>query len=84
MVRWLRLRASTAEGMGSIPGQGTKIPEAVWPKNPQNLFSHSLEARVQNQGAGRAMLPAKALGGESLHCLLQLLVVPGIPWLLAR
>ena len=26
MVQWLRLRAPTARGMGSIPGQGTKIP----------------------------------------------------------
>ena len=29
-VQWLRLRASTARGMGSIPGQGTKIPHATW------------------------------------------------------
>ena len=27
-VQWLRLRASTAGGAGSIPGQGTKIPRA--------------------------------------------------------
>ena len=26
MVQWLRLRASTAGGTGSIPGRGTKIP----------------------------------------------------------
>ena len=25
-VQWLGLRASTAEGPGQIPGQGTKIP----------------------------------------------------------
>ena len=30
VVQWLRLHASTAEGLGSIPGQGTKIPHAVW------------------------------------------------------
>ena len=29
MVQWLRLRASTAGGMGSIPGRGTEIPHAV-------------------------------------------------------
>ena len=29
VVQWLRLRASTAGGTGSIPGQGTKIPHAV-------------------------------------------------------
>ena len=26
MVQWLRLHASNAEGPGSNPGQGTKIP----------------------------------------------------------
>ena len=30
MVRWLRLHAFSAEGSGSIPGQGTKIPQAMW------------------------------------------------------
>ena len=32
MVQWLRLCASTAGGMGLIPGQGTmnKIPNAKW------------------------------------------------------
>ena len=29
-VWWLRLRASTAGGAGSIPGWGTKILHAVW------------------------------------------------------
>ena len=29
MVQWLRLRAFTAEGAGSIPGQETKISQAV-------------------------------------------------------
>ena len=28
--QWLRLHAPKAEGMGSIPGQITKIPCAVW------------------------------------------------------
>ena len=30
MVQWLRLCASTAEGMGLISGQGTKILHAAW------------------------------------------------------
>ena len=30
MVQWLRLHASTAEGLGSSPGQVTKIPHAIW------------------------------------------------------
>ena len=29
VVQWLRLRASTAGGLGSIPGQGTKTPHAA-------------------------------------------------------
>ena len=29
MVQWLGLRAFTAEGPGSVPGQGTKIPQAA-------------------------------------------------------
>ena len=29
MVQWLTLHTSNAEGTGSIPGQGTKIPHAV-------------------------------------------------------
>ena len=28
-VQWLRLRAFTAVGLGLMPGQGTKIPQAV-------------------------------------------------------
>ena len=32
LVQWLRLLASTAGGMGLIPGQGTKIPHILQPK----------------------------------------------------
>ena len=30
VFQWLRLCTSTAGGMGSIPGQGTKIPHSAW------------------------------------------------------
>ena len=30
VVQGLRLHASNSSAMGSIPGQGTKIPQAVW------------------------------------------------------
>ena len=30
MVQWLRLRTPEAGDMGSIPGRGTKIPQAAW------------------------------------------------------
>ena len=35
-VQWLRLCISTAGGMGSIPGGGTKIPHAAWRDQNQN------------------------------------------------
>ena len=43
VIQWLRLHASNAAGMGSIPAQGTKISDAVQrcqktkQKNPRNL-----------------------------------------------
>ena len=30
VVRWLGLHTFTAEGVGSIPGQGTKILQVMW------------------------------------------------------
>ena len=30
VVQWLRLSASTAGGVGSVPGQGTRILPAAW------------------------------------------------------
>ena len=30
VVQWLGLCAFTAEGLGSIPDRGTKIPQAAW------------------------------------------------------
>ena len=36
VVQWLRLCASNAGGVGSIPGQGAKIPYASWPKKPKH------------------------------------------------
>ena len=30
VVQWLRLSPPNAQGTGSIPGQGTKIPHAAW------------------------------------------------------
>ena len=34
-VQWLGLRAFTVKGPGSIPGEGTEIPQAAQPKNKQ-------------------------------------------------
>ena len=44
-AQWLRLHTSIAGGMGSIPGQGTKIPNAtVWcgQKEKQNKQTKKL------------------------------------------
>ena len=30
VVQWLGLHALTAKGLCTIPGQGTKIPQAAW------------------------------------------------------
>ena len=40
MVQWLRLCASTAGGVGSVPGQGTKTPTChmTWPKKKKRNF----------------------------------------------
>ena len=35
-VQWLRLRASISESVGSIPGQGSKIPHTM--KHGQKLL----------------------------------------------
>ena len=35
-VQWLGLQAFTAKGPGSIPGRGTKIPQAVWHSQKKN------------------------------------------------
>ena len=36
--KYLHIYAFTAEGRGSIPGRGTKIPQAVW--HAQEILLH--------------------------------------------
>ena len=46
VVQWLRLHAPNAGGTGSIPGQGTKIPQATEQLSPQartREFKHCSE-----------------------------------------
>ena len=38
-VQWLTLHASTAGGVGSIPGQGTKIPQAAWCGQNKKIYA---------------------------------------------
>ena len=43
VAQWLGLRTSTAEGLGSIPGLGTKIPQATCPLLPLKKKFKSLK-----------------------------------------
>ena len=40
-VQWLGLSAFTAEGLGSVPGQGTKILQAVRHAPPPEKKAHT-------------------------------------------
>ena len=42
-VQWLRLCASTAGDMGSIPVQGSKIPYAIQKKEKKKKVHHTFE-----------------------------------------
>ena len=59
MVQLLRLRASNAGGVGSIPGQGTKIPQAAWCGQKKNIdrekFSSALKQQQQQKGCTSMM-----------------------------
>lgn len=39
VMQWLGFCAFTAKGPGSTPGQGSKIQQAVWPKQKQNKMT---------------------------------------------
>ena len=43
VVQWLGLRAFTTKGMGSVPGWGTKIPQAA---------QHSQKLKKRKSGVG--------------------------------
>ena len=40
MVQWVRLCTSTAGGLGSLPGLGTKVPHVVTPE-PTGSRAHT-------------------------------------------
>ena len=42
MVQWLGLHISTAAGLGSIPGQGAKVPQAEWHSQKKNNLKTQL------------------------------------------
>ena len=58
MIQWLRLCASKAEGMGSIPDQGAKIPHAAWhslkKERERNLYYVFIRLTCQKDAAATA------------------------------
>lgn len=43
VVLWLALGAFTAVGLGSIPGQGTKVPQAKWRSQIKNRITIDID-----------------------------------------
>ena len=67
VVHWLRLHASKAVGMGSIPGQGTKIPHAVQPRKEEERSQASYWLCVLRENAQEGVTPI----GDAHHLGLQ-------------
>ena len=63
MVQWLRFHASSAEGSGLIPGQGTKMPHATWP-----IYIY-IEGEVLCQILGSSLKNLDASLPESCHTI---------------
>ena len=64
MVQWLGCHALTAEGPGSIPGRGTKIPQAAWhgQKTKQHTQKGSTEvgcSTVKSYSSEPSLSPAE-------------------------
>ena len=57
VVQWLRLHASKAVGIGSIPGQGTKIPHAVQPRKEEERSQVSYWLCVLRENAQEGVTP---------------------------
>ena len=49
MVQWVGLHISTAEGTGSIPSQGTKVPQTVWYSQKKRKTKQNKKAQPTNQ-----------------------------------
>ena len=67
VVQGLRLRASKAVGIGSIPSQGTKIPHAVQPRKEQKRRQASCWLCVLRENAQAGVTPI----GDTHHLGLQ-------------
>ena len=63
-VQWLRLHASTAGGMGSIPGRGTKIPHAARCGQKRSCREEEREG-MQKMVYGPRMLEGQGSGQQA-------------------
>ena len=72
-IQWLGLRASTAGGMGSIPGQETKIPQATWRGQKETHKKHdwvdSLRQESLEEDQFVVALGQRGRTGERMSCL---------------
>ena len=65
MVQWLRLSASNAGGVGLIPHQGIKIPQAtVWAKKKKDVLKLDKIVSLGTLQAECAIFPRGWAGGE--------------------
>ena len=53
VVQWLGVCTSTAGGMGSIPGRGTKILHATWPQRKKERKKERKRERERERERGR-------------------------------
>ena len=66
VVQWLRLCTFNAEGIGSIPGQGTKIPHVTWCGQKINFFKkEEMDSRISSPEYQEGRAKALPLG---THC----------------
>lgn len=75
-VQRVRLSASNAEGVGSIPGQRTKIPRGMWKGQEKNTNTHTQEKPQANDNKNRmwqslAETPGHSAGLLEQSCLPQ-------------
>lgn len=75
----LRLPTLRIRGCLGVRGLSNQIPQTEWLKTEICSLT-VLEAGVQNQGVGRAVLPLKILGEEFFLASSWLLVVARNPW----
>ena len=68
MVQWLRLRAFTAKGLGLIPDQGTKIPQATQ-RSQKNKTKQNPNLATLGQHSGMTILIWSWGAGQRLPAL---------------